>query len=211
MDIDPNNFPQRDLYKLFTATVVPRPIAWVSTVNAAGQPNLAPFSFFNAVCSDPPTLLFCPSIRAADLAPKDTYHNIRATGEFVVNVVTDETVQQMNLTSTELPAEVDEFALAKLTPLPSKRVKAPYVAESPVHFECKLREIVTIGEGDGGGYIVIGTVIYLHIDDRVLRDGKYIDYTAFHPVGRLTGSLYAHVHDLFEVKRPPSQIKGKNS
>jgi flavin reductase (DIM6/NTAB) family NADH-FMN oxidoreductase RutF len=207
MDIDPNTYPSREVYKLLTAAVVPRPIAWVSTVNEQGQPNLAPFSFFNAVCQNPPTLLFCPGIRGVDQSPKDTYHNIRATGEFVVNFVTEELAEAMNITAVEAPAEINEFERANLTAAPGKKVNVPYVAESPVHFECKLREIVTINEEPGGGYIVIGTVVHMHFDDTIYREGNYLDFSAYHPVGRLTGSGYTRITDTFDLQRPPSEIK----
>ncbi len=207
MDIDPNNYPSREVYKLLTAAVVPRPIAWVSTVNAQGQPNLAPFSFFNAVCQNPPTILFCPGIRAADHSPKDTYNNIRATGEFVVNFVIEAMAEAMNITAVEATAEVNEFERANLTAVPGKIVNVPHVAESPIHFECKLHEIVTIGEAPGGGYIVIGTVVHMHFDDSVYREGNYIDHTAYQPIGRLGGPSYTRTQDTFDLQRPPSEIK----
>jgi flavin reductase (DIM6/NTAB) family NADH-FMN oxidoreductase RutF len=207
MDIDPNNYPSREVYKLLTAAIIPRPIAWVSTVNEQGQPNLAPFSFFNAVCEKPPTLLFCPAIRSADRSPKDTYHNIRATGEFVVNFVTEALAEAMNITAVEAPAEVNEFERAHLTAAPGKMVSVPHVAESPIHFECKLREIVTISEEPGGGYVVIGTVVYMHFSDSVYREGNYIDLAAYRPIGRLTGAGYTRVSDTFDLQRPPSEIK----
>ena len=203
---DPQDLAHRDVYKLLTASVVPRPIAWVSTVNDAGQPNLAPYSFFNAVCAKPPTVLFCPGIRGADLGQKDTYHNIRATGEFVINLVTEDLGQAMNITATELPPEVNEFERAGLTPIPGTVVNIPRVAESPIQFECKLREIVTISEDEGGGHIVIGTVVYMHFDDTIYRDGHYIDFDSYHPLGRLTGPGYCRVTDRFDMIRPPSEI-----
>jgi flavin reductase (DIM6/NTAB) family NADH-FMN oxidoreductase RutF len=206
VDINPADYPTREVYKLLTAAIVPRPIAWVSTIDAAGAPNLAPFSFFNAVCSNPPTLLFCTGIRGADGVSKDTYHNVKATGEFVVNFVTEALAEAMNITATELPAGVDEFARAGLTAAPGRTVRAPHVAESPIHFECRLREIVTISEEPGGGHIIIGTVTHMHIDDAVYREGNYIDFDAYQPVGRMTGSGYAHIRDLFDLKRPPSEL-----
>lgn len=207
MDIDPKNYPSREVYKLLNASIIPRPIAWVSTVNIDGQPNLAPFSFFNAVCEKPPTVLFCPGIRGTDHSPKDTYHNIRATGEFVINFVTEDLAEAMNITAVEAPAEVNEFERAHLTAAPGKMVNVPHVAESPIHFECKLREIVTISEEPGGGYIVIGTVVYMHFDASVYRENNYIDIAAYRPVGRLTGMGYTRVNDIFNLQRPPSEVK----
>lgn len=207
MEIDPAQYPARDVYRLLTSAVVPRPIAWVSTVNLEGQPNLAPFSFFNAVCQNPPTLLFCPGIRSADRSPKDTYHNIKATGEFVVNFVTEALADAMNLTAAEVPAEVNEFERAGLTAAPSKIVRAPYVAESPIRFECRLREIITISEEPGGGYIVIGTVVYMHFDDAVYREDGTLDYDAYQAIGRLTGPGYSRITDRFDLQRPASEVR----
>ncbi len=209
MDINPAEYPHREVYKLLTAAVVPRPIAWVSTLNAAGQPNLAPFSFFNAVCSNPPTVLFCTGIRGADHAPKDTYHNVRATGEFVINFVTEALAEAMNVTAAEVPAHVNEFERAGLTAVPGRTVRAPHVAETPIYFECRLREIVTISEEPGGGHVIIGTVTFIHCDDSVYREGNYIDFDAYRPVGRMTGAGYTRTTDRFDLARPPSEIQPK--
>jgi flavin reductase (DIM6/NTAB) family NADH-FMN oxidoreductase RutF len=207
LDITPGDLPHREVYKLMTASIVPRPIAWVSTLSIEGQPNLAPFSFFNGVCSAPPTVVFCPMVRATDGDQKDTLRNVRQTGEFVVNFVTEALAEAMNLTAAEVPPEVNEFERAGLTPAPSKLVKVPRVAESPIHFECTLNQIVTISEQPGGGYLVIGTVVHMHFDDSVFREGNYIDLAAYQPIGRLTGSGYSRVRDTFELKRPESEIK----
>lgn len=209
VDIDPSSYPHQQVYKLFTATAVPRPIAWVSTVSANGQPNLAPFSFFTPVCPKPPTLAFCPNIHTATGAPKDTYNNLRANGEFVVNFVTEALVEQMNISATELPPDVNEFERAGLTPAPGKTVRVPHVAETPAYFECRVREIVTISADSGGGYIVVGTVLLMHFDETIFRDGSYIDLAAFQPVGRLAGPGYCRVTDTFNLERPPSEIARK--
>ncbi len=209
MDINPSDLPDREVYKLLTASIVPRPIAWVSSVNASGQPNLAPFSFFNAVCSSPPTVLFCTGIRGVDKSPKDTYHNIRDTGEFVINFVTEALAEAMNMTAVEVPAHINEFERAGLTPAPGRTVSVPHVAESPIHFECTLREIVTISEAPGGGHVIIGTVTHMHFDESVYRDGNYIDLAAYQPIGRLMGSAYTRVTDVFDIIRPPSEITPK--
>lgn len=207
MDIDPASTPQRDVYKLLTAAIVPRPIAWVSTVSASRQPNLAPYSFFNAVCANPPTVLFCPGIRAVDRAPKDTYHNIRATGEFVINFVTEDLAEAMNLTAAEVPADVNEFERAGLTAAPGRTVRVPHVAETPAYIECKLRDIITISEEPGGGFIVIGTVTFMHFDESIYREGYYLDFDAYRPIGRMTGSGYTRTRDRFDLLRPPSEIR----
>ena len=179
----------------------------MSTVNEDGQPNLAPFSFFTAVCSAPPTIVFCPSVRETDGDHKDTLHNIRATGEFVINFVTEALAEQMNITSTELPSDVNEFERAGLTAVPSTLVKVPRVAESPIHFECRLNQVITISDQPGGGSMVVGTVVHMHIDESVYRDNNHIDIAAYKPVGRLAGSGYTRVTDLFDMGRPAPEIK----
>lgn len=209
MEINTAELPHRDVYKLMIASIVPRPIAWVSSVDREGRPNLAPYSFFNAVCSNPPTVLFCPGIRAADLDKKDTYHNIRETGEFIINFVTEELAEAMNITSAEVPRDVNEFERAGLTAVPGVVVNVPRVLESPIHFECRLREIVTISEEPGGGFIVIGTVVHMHFDDSVYRDGNYLDFEAYRPVGRMAGAGYSRTRDRFEMSRPASEIPRK--
>ncbi len=210
MDINPAELEGKYFYRLMTGTVVPRPIAWVSTVNEQGQPNLAPFSFFNLVCYRPPTLLFCPEVRGTDGSPKDTLNNIRATQEFVVNLVTEATAEAMNRTATELPPEVDEFEFGGVTPIPSAEVKPPRVAESPVNFECKLLQIVDIGDGGpGAGWIVIGEIVHLHVADEVLLPDYKTDIQTLHPIGRLSGYSYTRISDIFEMRRLPPQITTK--
>ena len=207
MEISPSTLPHQSIYKLLTGSVVPRPIGWISTVNAEGQPNLAPFSFFNVVCSNPPTVVFSPMIRSTDGKPKDTLNNIKANGEFVVNIVTEKLVDAMNLSSVEALPEVDEFVFAGVTPVKAVVVKSPRVAESPIHFECKARDIIEISDQPGGASVVIGTVVHLHIDDGVLLGTDKIDLAALRPIGRLAGGEYVRMTDIFTVERPKSQIK----
>lgn len=209
MEIAPDSISRASLYKLLIGSVVPRPIGWISTVNASGQPNLAPFSFFNVVCAKPPTVLFCPMIRSTDGAQKDTLNNVKATGEFVVNIFGEELADQMVATSVEIAADVNEFELAGLETTPSVAVKPPRVAESPIHFECKVTQLVEIGNNPGGGNVVIGEIVHLHVDERVLFDEYKIDLAALKPIGRLAGSAYVRVTDLFEMERPKSQIPKK--
>lgn len=206
MEINPQDLPDGEVYKLLTASIVPRPIAWVSTVDEKGNPNLAPFSFFNAVCALPPTVIFCPGIRRSDKEQKDSYYNVRATGEFVINFTNQATAQAMNITAVEAPSEVNEFERANLTPLASKIVKAPRVKESPISFECKLNQIVTISNEVGGGHIVIGTVVYMHFDEAIMLEGNKIDMRAYQPIGRLVGNDYTNVTDIFSMVRPPSEV-----
>jgi flavin reductase (DIM6/NTAB) family NADH-FMN oxidoreductase RutF len=207
MEITPSQLPHQSLYKIMIGSVVPRPIGWVSTVNAEAQPNLAPFSFFNAVCSNPPTVLFCPSIRGSDGSEKDTLKNIRHNGEFVVNIVSEFLAEAMNLSSAELPPNEDEFTFAGVTPVASLVVKAPRVAESLVHYECKVTQIIDISQQPGGGSVVIGEVVHLHIADEIMIGTDKIDVLKLKPVGRLAGASYCRVNDLFDLTRPPSKIK----
>ncbi|MDH5606792.1 MAG: flavin reductase family protein [Anaerolineae bacterium] len=210
MEFTPGDLDRKDFYKLLTGTVVPRPIAWVSTVDTQGRPNLAPFSFFNVVCAKPPTVLFCPGVRSTDGSIKDTLKNVAASREFVINIVTEDLAEAMNLTATELPAEVNEFEFAKLTPAPSKTIAAPRVKESPVHIECKLVQIIEIGGGAvGSGSIVIGEVSHMHISDEVMLPDHKIDTLALKPLGRLAGPNYSIVREILEIQRLPTQIKPK--
>jgi flavin reductase (DIM6/NTAB) family NADH-FMN oxidoreductase RutF len=209
MEVAPEVLSRQSIYKILIGSVVPRPIGWISTVDEAGRPNLAPFSFFNVVCPKPPTVLFCPMIRGTDGNTKDTLNNVKATGEFVVNIVTEELVPAMIASSVEIAADVNEFELTGLKTAPSVVVKPPRVAQSPIHFECKLTQIVEIGNNRGGGSVVIGEIVHLHVDERVLFDEDKIDLKALKPVGRLAGSAYVRVTDLFEIERPKSQIPRK--
>lgn len=195
------------LYKLLIGAVVPRPIGWVSSVNEQGASNLAPFSFFNAVCANPPLLLFCPMIRSRDGAHKDTLRNVRTSGEFVINIVSEDLAQAMNISATEFPPDVNEFQAAGLTAAPSVRVKPSRVAESRVHFECRVEQILEFGDKPGAGSVVIGRILHVHVDESVLFDGDKIDLLALKPIGRLAGSSYTRVTDIFDLVRPPSQIE----
>lgn len=210
MEINPNDAPPGAMNKIILGSVVPRPIAWVSTVDLEGRVNLAPFSFFNAVCTNPPTLLFCPGIRGLDGSTKDTYQNVLATKEFVINIVSEAVAEAMNISATELPPEVNEFEVAGLTAAPSVRVKPPRVLESPVNYECVLRQVVQVGEGlPGSGWVVIGEVVHVHVADEVIDANYRINVQALKPIGRLAGFNYTRVNDIFEMKRLPPQIPVK--
>jgi flavin reductase (DIM6/NTAB) family NADH-FMN oxidoreductase RutF len=202
MEIAPASLAWQSFNKLMLGSIVPRPIGWISTVTADGQHNLAPFSFFNAVCANPPHVLFCPGIRGRDNAHKDTLNNLRATGEFVVNIVTFPLAEAMNITSGEYAADVDEFEIAKLTPAPSLTVRPRRVAESPIHFECKVAQIIEVSEEPGGGSIVIGRVTHAHVADHVLIGEDKIDTIKLQPIGRLAGASYCRVSELFDMERP---------
>ena len=201
MKLDPKTFDS--FYRVLTGVVVPRPIAFVSTVSADGNFNLAPYSFFNAVGYDPPTIVFSSS-RHVGGKQKDTLVNIEQTGEFVVNVVVDDIAEAMNKTAAEFPAGVSEFEIAGLTPAPSDLIKAPRVAESPVNMECRLIQVVPIGKGAHEHGLVIGEVILMHLRDDIL-DGHRVNHHILKPTGRLAGSMYCHTSDVFEMPRPVYQ------
>ncbi|HEY9744844.1 MAG TPA: flavin reductase family protein [Oculatellaceae cyanobacterium] len=203
--IDPTRISQQDNYKLLIGSILPRPIAFVSTQSPEGILNLAPFSFFNGVCSNPPTVLFCPTVRGSDGQKKDTLRNIEATREFVVNIVSEDIVRPMNETAAEVPFEVNEFELAGLTPAHSVVVKPPRVMESPVSLECQLQQVIYVGDGSiGSGSVVLGTVVQFHIREDLYRDGR-IDTALLKPVARLAGSAYCPVRESFELQRPKAQ------
>lgn len=206
MQINPADLPYSDVYKLMIGSIVPRPIAWVSSMDEQGRLNLAPYSFFTAVCPNPPLVVFCPIIRRTDLQPKDTLRNIRATGEFVINIVNEATAEAMNLTSVEAPPELDEFVFAGLTPAPSVQIKPPRVAESPVSFECKLHQIVDVGNLPGQGSMVIGQIVYIHINDAVYVPDYKVDPTVLQAIGRMGGTGYSTTRDRFDLERPPRQL-----
>jgi flavin reductase (DIM6/NTAB) family NADH-FMN oxidoreductase RutF len=197
------------MYKLLIGCVVPRPIAWVSSVDAHGVQNLAPFSYFMAITHDPPTVAFSSAPRGVEVpgprGKKDTLSNVEATGEFVVNVVDDALAEQMN--SGDYPPEVDEFAQAGLTAAPSARVKAPRVAAAPINMECRVVRILPVGNLPH--HLVIGEIVHLHVRDDVYdaATGR-IDMHRLRPVGRLAGQMYTHVHDIFEMKRPAADYRG---
>lgn len=200
-ELDVSKLSVGDAYKLLIGTIVPRPIAWVSTVSANGNRNLAPFSFFNGVCSNPPSLLFCP-VNHPDGREKDTLRNIRETGQFVVNTASESVAREMNQTSANYPPTTDEFIEAGVTPSPSKLVKPPRVLESPASFECELIQIIQVGPGGAGsGHVVIGKILFAHFADGVYQDGK-IMIDKLQPIARLGGTRYCPVRDIFDLPRP---------
>lgn len=211
MQLDPQQVTSEAVYKVLIGCVVPRPIAWVSTVDAEGMRNVAPFSFFMAITGDPPTVAFSSGARAAGpdapRSKKDTLMNVEATGSFVVNVVDDALAEQMNVTSGEYPPEVDEFALAGLEAAPSVKVPAPRVALAPVAMECRLVQTIPVGRVPH--HLVIGEIVYFHLRDDVYdaTTGR-LDMHRLRPVGRLAGNLYSHIHDIFEMKRPVAGYRG---
>ncbi len=206
MILKPEEIARKDSYKLLIGSVLPRPIAWVSTVSADGRLNLAPFSYFTIVCPHPMTLLFCPGVHP-DGRKKDTWRNIEQVPEFVINLTNEETAERMNLSATLLPAGESEFEWAGVTPIASETIRAPRVAEAPISFECRLREIVVISESPGGGAAIFGEVQCIHIRDDVYQDG-YVLLEKYRPIGRLAGAGYTRVTDTFEMHRVPPPSPG---
>ena len=187
----------------FKCLVAPRPIGWISSMDPEGRVNLAPFSFFNAVASDPPVVIFSAGGQHLEGGIKDTPLNVEATGEFVFNLATWDTRAQMNLSSAAVPRGWDEFEVAGLTPLPSQLVKPPRVKESPVHFECKYLQTVDLPgwDPDDSNKVVFGEVVMIHIDDRLIVDGM-IDQAALKPIARLGYMDYTVVETIFTMHRP---------
>lgn len=201
MNIDPGKQNYRENYKLMIGSILPRPIAFVSTISESGLINLAPFSFFTGITSNPPTVCFAPNRRSSDGKKKDTLVNIESTGEFVVNMVTESIAVAMNETATDFPPEINEFEEAGLTAVPSEIVSPPRVAESPINLECRLYRTLDIGpEAAGGGSLVIGEIVLFHIDDEILEEGR-IDTVKLNPIGRLAGAEYTTLGRRFEMKR----------
>jgi flavin reductase (DIM6/NTAB) family NADH-FMN oxidoreductase RutF len=197
MKLEPGRMSVTDVYKLMIRTIVPRPIAWISTVSSDGVCNIAPFSFFTGITANPPTVCFAPA-RKSGGAKKDTLANVEATGEFVINVVTEELSEAMNDTATDYPTDFDEFEKAGLTPVQSDLVAPPRIGESPVQMECKLRSSVEVG--NDGGTLVIGEVVLFHVDERVMTDGN-VDPELLKAVGRMGGQEYTRTADRFVLER----------
>ena len=203
MKIDPATLSSGEAYAWQTATILPRPIAWAATLNEDGSANLAPFSYFTGVSSDPPTCLICVSRRRkqpdGDRPPKDTWRNIERSGEFVIHVVSDALGHQMNLTAREFPYGTDEIAEVGLTKVPCDKVAPPRIAEAPVAMECKLERIVEIGRS--GTAVIIGEILLWHVHDDLIVNGR-IDPHRLDAIGRMGGSSYVRTRDLFDLVRP---------
>jgi flavin reductase (DIM6/NTAB) family NADH-FMN oxidoreductase RutF len=196
--IDPANSTPQNIYKLLVGAVVPRPIAFVSTLSPEGVPNLAPFSFFTVASANPPVLCFTASYREPG---KDTLVNIRATKEFVVNIVSAEFAAKMNITAGEYPYGVDEFAMSGLTAVPSEVVRPPRVKESHVNMECKLLQTVEVSRQPLGGTLILGEVVRFHVEDGMMEDFR-IDPDKLAAVGRMAGNTYCTTKDRFDLIRP---------
>lgn len=203
--IIPGTLSTGDLHQYLLGSVAPRPIAFVSTVDEEGRTNLAPYSFFNAFSSNPPILVFSSNRRVEGNTTKDTLHNILATRECVVNVVNYEIVRQMMVCSVDFPKEVSEFEESGLTPVPASLVKAPLVAESPVNMECRVQEIITLGDQGGAGHLIILNVLCMHISDAVLDENHKIDPHKIDLMGRMGRAFYVRASGAAVMALPQSQ------
>tara|TARA_B100000575_G_scaffold247732_1_gene213320 strand:- start:578 stop:1201 length:624 start_codon:yes stop_codon:yes gene_type:complete len=201
MIYDPAEHPFSETHKLMIGSIVPRPIALVSTTSNNGINNLAPFSYFNGVCSKPPTIMFAPARRGWDGKEKDTLINIRNTNEFSINIVSEDIGEKMVECSTDYEKEVDEYFKSGLSPVPSKKINPPIVSESKISLECILNQIVKIGKNNAGsGFIVIGTIVLFHIDDEVYDNGRII-LEKLQPLGRVAGNGYIRSNKPFDIVR----------
>lgn len=201
MEIDVETTPVPEVYQALIGIVTPRPIAWVTTIDAEGRVNLAPFSFFNVFSANPATVVFSPTLRR-DGSKKDTLLNVEATGEFVLNTAVESLAEQINLSSKEIPHDESEVDLTGLTLRPSIRVKPPRLAETPTAIECKVVQIVPLGEGPIAGNLVIGRVVHIHIDDAILNAQGRPDPRKLRTIGRMGGDDYCRTSDLFALHRP---------
>ena len=203
ISIDPKEISPLKLQGYLQTAVAPRPIAFASTIGKNGKPNLSPFSFFNVFSSNPPVLIFSPARRVRDNTVKHTLINAEATREVVINVVNYAIVQQTSLSSTEYADGVNEFLKSGLTMLPSDLVKPYRVAESPVQFECKVNDIIALGNNGGAGNLIICEVVKIHIDENILDEDGVIDQHKIDLVSRLGGNWYSRANQgLFEVPKP---------
>jgi flavin reductase (DIM6/NTAB) family NADH-FMN oxidoreductase RutF len=190
-----------EVYQTLVGVVTPRPIAWVTSIDRQGRVNLAPFSFFNAFGANPPVVVFSPTLRR-DGTKKDTLLNVEATGEFVLNAAVESLAEPVNLSAKELPPGESEVELTGLSLAPSLKVKPPRVAESPVHLECRVRQILPVGDGPLAANLVIGEVILIHVADAVLGEDGRVDPRKLRTIARLGGNFYCRTSDLFEMIRP---------
>ena len=195
VEIDPAQLDRRAAYKLMISLIVPRPIAWVSSISPGGSLNLAPFSYFNGISSHPPVVMIAVGARRGER--KDTWRNIESTREFTVNVVVPDLVDAMVLSSAEFPPEVDEFKEAGVTPLASTKIKPPRIAESPVSMECTLEKIVEVA----GTALILGRVVLYHVREDLLVEGS-VDPRKLMPVARLGDDYYSHLGEVFKRSRP---------
>jgi len=208
IDINPQELPIPKLHQILLGAIGPRPIAFASTVDAEGNHNLSPFSFFNVFSANPPILIFSPARSGRTNETKDTYKNVKVVPEVVINIVNYDIVQQMSLSSSPYAPNVDEFVKAGFTALDSDSVKPKRVAESPVQFECKVNEVVELGDQGGAGNLIICEVVKIHIAEEVLDENGLIDQHKINLVARMGGNWYVHANEnsMFEVVKPITTI-----
>lgn len=196
----PNSISERDNYKLLIGSVIPRPIAFVTSQSEKKIVNAAPFSFFNIVSSNPPMLSVSIQRKAGEM--KDTARNIKATKQFVLHIVDDATVAEINKTAANLPADESEIELTNLTLVPSSEIDVPAIQESKIRFECELVQAIELGDGDNIGCdLIIGRILAYHFDEAVYMEGK-IDPHTLNAISRLAGNDYARIGDIFTIERP---------
>jgi flavin reductase (DIM6/NTAB) family NADH-FMN oxidoreductase RutF len=201
MEIHAESLEWKDAYKLMVGSILPRPIAFVTTVDESGNVNAAPFSFFTAICADPMLICFSPMRKGTDGSKKDTLANIEATKEFVINIVSEDFTEKMNICAADYPAGTDEMEAAGLAKEKSAGVKPPRVKESKVHLECSLYQVLHFGEHAGSGSLVIGKVEHVHIAEELYESGR-INSEKLKPVGRMAGHIYTRpMSDVFELIR----------
>jgi flavin reductase (DIM6/NTAB) family NADH-FMN oxidoreductase RutF len=200
MELNSQDLTANEIYKILTGCVLPRPIAWVSSDDSQGHLNLAPFSFFTVASINPPVLCFSALIDDVR-GEKDTLVNIRQTGEFVVNIVSQDLAPKMNQTSASYPFDVNEFEQARLTAQPSHTVASPGVAEAKVRFECRLRQVISLGSDSLAGNLVLGDIVHIHLSPEIYEDGR-VDANALDAIGRLGGDSYATTRQQFRIARP---------
>lgn len=208
LTIDPKELPIPKLHHYLLGAVGPRPIAFASTVDELGNDNLAPFSFFNVFSANPPIMVFSPARSGRTGATKDTYNNVKVVPEVVINVVNYNMVQQMSLASSPFASDVSEFEKAGFTPIASETIKPKRVAESPVQFECKVIEVIELGEGGGAGNLVICEVTRIHIKEGVLNEDQMVDQKKIDLVARMGGNWYcrADENSMFEITKPITTV-----
>ena len=203
MELDFDGLETRVAYRWMGSTITPRPVAWVSSLSESGVSNLAPFSFFQMVTAAPPTLMFCPLVQS-DGSAKDSVANIRATGEFVVNLVSHDQIDLMNATSFTYPPSVSEFDTCQVPSIASRKIKPMRVRGAPVAFECRLAKLMPYPEHAPSCYVVFGEVVYGHFEESILDDKGYVDPVRLNLVSRMGGNWYGRTasSDNFELERP---------
>jgi len=206
--LDTREISARDTYRLLIGSVVPRPIGWVTTVSVDDVGNLAPFSFYMAATGNPPTVVLSTSMR--DGEPKDTLRNVKEIPEFVLNVVSEDVAEAMNATSEEFPADIDELLAAGLTAVPSSRVRPMRVAEAPINMECRLVQLVPVGDPTTGSTLIIGEVLAWHVRDDIFDANRMrIRQDVLRAIGRMAGDGYCRTRDQFEMIRPNPNYIGR--